>query len=293
MITLILTGGGRHYDLERFFASLEIVYFSGFNNVQLIFVNQGDYTPRAKFNYLSLIDYIEINTNKISLSNARNIGLKMAVGEIIGFPDDDCWYSESVLNEIRLEFDKDLTVDAICTNVYDPIKGQSYGGRPVGVNLSVTFSNLFELPISVGIFLRKSSFAKAGFYFDESLGAGTILGSGEETDLIYRLLKSRARVVYLGSIQVYHPVPNYSHQDIKKYYEYGLGFGFLNGKILRDGQWRILSNLLYVIFRSIIGCLIYIFNPIKCRLYWKRLVGISLGLLKGYKNSQIKSLNSN
>jgi glycosyltransferase involved in cell wall biosynthesis len=290
MITLILTGGDRCDDLERFFASLEIVQLNRFKDIQLIFVNQGNYTPKTRFDYLSSINYCEINTKKISLSYARNIGLKMATGEIIGFPDDDCWYSENLLNQIMLEFNKDLNLDAICTNVYDPVKKQTYGGRPVGINCAITFYNLFELPISVGIFLRKTSFEKAGFYFDENLGAGTIFGSGEESDLIYRLLKSRARLVYFGSIQVYHPVPTYDHQDINKYYKYGLGFGFLNGKILRDGQWRVLRNLLHVISRSIIGCLIYIFNPIKRRLYLRRLVGISVGLLKGLKAPKGKSL---
>ena len=35
------------------------------------------------------------------LSNARNVGLAQAKGEILCFPDDDCWYSPSLLEKVE------------------------------------------------------------------------------------------------------------------------------------------------------------------------------------------------
>ena len=34
------------------------------------------------------------------VSRARNKGLQKASGEIIAFPDDDCWYSQGLLLEV-------------------------------------------------------------------------------------------------------------------------------------------------------------------------------------------------
>ena len=284
-ISLILTSADRIEDLKRFFLSLLSQNLNDFK-LEIIFVNQGSYSPISNFSFLEGIEYIEVKTTMIGLSRARNIGLAKVTGDIIGFPDDDCWYSLNILNHIYNYFSQHPTIDAICTNVYDPDTQRTYGGRPLNLHTPIGIHNLFQLPISVGIFVRAAAFRVAGYEFDERLGAGTPLGSGEETDMIYRLLKIGARVEYVGSLQVYHPVPVYQVTDVDKYYRYGLGFGYLNGRILRNLEWGVIPHLGHVLLRSLGGCMIFIYSSTKRRLYWNRFRGVCQGFVLGVRGGR-------
>jgi glycosyltransferase involved in cell wall biosynthesis len=267
----------------RFYSSIEVTSLSSNINIELIFINQGCFEPPHSINSHELISHKELKHGRLPLSRARNIGLQYVTGDVIGFPDDDCWYSPNVLQEVVSYFDAHPATSAICANVYDPVLKRSYGGRPVGAHVRVDYLNLFELPISVGIFVRRKAPESVGFHFDEQLGAGTLLGSGEETDLIYRLLKSKAVVEYVGSIQVFHPVPEYQEADIAKYHRYGLGFGYLNGRIVRDGECRVLYQLGLVLVRSLGGAVLNLHRSTRRRLYWNRLHGIVQGFIRGLR----------
>ncbi|WP_068322666.1 glycosyltransferase family 2 protein [Polynucleobacter yangtzensis] len=283
-ISLILTGSDRHADLARFYSSIEVAAASTSAKIELIFINQGSFDPPSSINSIESLDHIELRRGKLSLSSARNLGLCHVTGDIVGFPDDDCWYPPQVLESIANYFHTHPAASAICTHVYDPVAKRSYGGRPAGITIQVGYRNLFELPISVGIFVRKDAFNAVGLNFNEKLGAGTPLGSGEETELIYRILKNGGRVDYVGTIQVFHPVPIYQQTDIAKYYKYGLGFGYLNGLIIRDGEWRIMGYLGLVLVRSFGGVVMNLHRSRLMRLYWSRLMGIFQGFIRGVKD---------
>lgn len=285
-ISLIVTAQDRIHDFKRFISSLLIQSFAG--KIELIFVNQGSYQIESDFELPDTIDYLPINIGHvIPLSQARNIGLKHATGEIVAFPDDDCWYSPDLLESILKYFHENSDADCICVNVYDPERKKAYGGRPIGVRRRIGFNNLFKLPISVGIFAKIKALDTIGREFDESLGAGTFLGSGEETELISRLLLAKLKVEYVGKIQVYHPVLDYKETDCKKYYSYGLGFGYLNGKLIRFGHITLLWYLSEIIARSTLGVIFNLRMPLKRQLYWKRLQGIANGFICGLRGSLI------
>ena len=285
-LSLVITAFDRCDDLRRFFSSIgDAIRFSPCN-IQIIFVNQGFFEPLDEFEFLSQIEFLQIHTEKLPLSSARNLGLKYVSGDIIGFPDDDCWYPPTAIESIIRYFHYNPQISAICTNVYDPLLKKSYGNRPVNSSTNISFYNLFQLPISVGIFIRKDAFISAGLYFDSSLGAGTKLGSGEETDLIYRLLKLKLYIEYIGSIQIFHPVPLYESADIEKYYRYGLGFGFLNGRILHNREFRVIPHFLNVLFRSLGGFFVHLFSSTERNLYLRRFLGICRGFILGFKDGK-------
>jgi len=223
----------------------------------------------------------------VPLSYARNVGLKHATGEIVAFPDDDCWYKIGLLQHISEYFTVNTELDCICTNVYDPERGKAYGRRPVGVRKKIGYTNLFKMPISVGIFIKIESLDRVGRWFDETMGAGTYLGSGEETELISRLLQAKLKVEYVGDIQVYHPVPEYLETDCKKYYSYGLGFGYLNGKLLQSGHTMLLLYFVEILFRSALGAIWNFRKPLNRQLYWKRLQGSAIGFIFGLRGIKI------
>ena len=283
-LSLIITGAQRHAEMHRFFRSLLVQNKSGFD-IEIIFVNQGDFEPPRDDLADHGIVLREIRTCQLPLSKARNLALAEANGDIYAFPDDDCWYPEELLSNIAEIFENNASLDAVCTNVYDPVTQLSYGGRPVGVDCKINFSNLFKLPISVGLFVRGNAFRSAGYFFDEQLGAGTSLGSGEETDLVYRLLRHSFRIEYRGTLQVFHPIPEYQETDIPKFYKYGRGFGFLNGAILRDGEFRVIRQLSYVLFRSLGGVVFNIFRTTHRNVYLSRLLGVCHGLIQGLKKT--------
>ena len=222
--TLVVTSYGRDADLNRLFGSIARQTFRG--RINIAFVNQGFMTPPSRAALPTSIGFAETRTDgRVSVSRARNIGLRDQSAAIIAFPDDDCWYETNLLDNVANYFRDNPTIDCICTNVYDPVRQSVYGKRPMGVIRRVSFANLFRLGISVGIFVRREALELAGGYFDERLGAGTPIGSGEETEFLGRLLSRGCHIEYVGDLQVYHPVPHYSNADVRKNYRYGVDFG--------------------------------------------------------------------
>jgi glycosyltransferase involved in cell wall biosynthesis len=283
--SLVLTSCDRVDDLFRFLAGLNKSQFTG--SIEVIFVNQGQVLENlsARLPESVVLHCLEIG-HKLPLSEARNLALMKSNGDIIGFPDDDCWYSPTVLVSLHKLFEELPCIQCICTNVFDPDRGLSYGGRPIGTRRTVNFSNIFSLPISVGIFVRRGAFEAAGARFDESLGAGTVLGSGEETELIARLLESGADILYAGDVSVFHPVPNYDQNDASKFHAYGLGYGYLSSKFVRKGHYIVMLNLINLIIRSLGGFVIFIFNRKKRNVYQSRLNGILRGSFMAFTDSK-------
>lgn len=276
---LILTARDRKRETLRFFSSLADQ--KGARQVRVLFADQGLCLHSEALELLSQRRDISLETREIppsTLSVARNEAIKMGLrSHIVGFPDDDCWYAPTVLNSIQRIFDEQPGIQCVCTNVFDPDRGLSYGGRPVDVRIPVNFSNIFSLPISVGIFVRRDTLEAVGARFNESLGAGTVLGSGEETELIARLLNSGAEILYAGDVSVYHPVPNYDENDARKFHAYGLGYGYLSSTFMIQGRYIVALNFMSVVVRSLGGTVIFLFNKRKRSVYWNRLVGILQG----------------
>lgn len=214
---------------------------------------------------------------KLALSKARNIGISLIKDEIreediIAFPDDDCWYSNDVLTHISYFFETNRTIDVLCTNVYDPFKNKTYGNRPLGKIIRIKSSNLFRLPISVGIFIKISNNLNE-IWFDEGLGAGMWAGSGEETDLIHRLLVSKSKIIYNGNFKVYHEIGIINNPSKER--SYGRGFGRVIGLIIKRKSFSVIIELIKVLIYSLIGLVIFPKNSNK---YIYRVLGIFEGL---------------
>ena len=278
-ISLILTSYDRQQDLDRFTNGICEQSFQG--EIELLYVAQGPARVQLTDPKAS-VKVVERNHGaRIPLSKARNIGLDGFSGDIIGFPDDDCWYGPDVLSDVTQYFEAHPEVDCICTRVFDPERQVALGRRPAGVVRNISFANLFRLPISVGIFVRRAAFLRAGCYFDESLGAGTSMGAGEETEFIARLLDHSSVVHYVGTIQVYHPVPRYTENDAPKQYQYCIGFGYLHGYLIRAGHFSVLLHLADVLGRSCVAIVWYCFVPLYRTVYVNRLRGIYQGFKMG------------
>lgn len=286
-VSLILTSNQeREFELIRFLDGLSSQTTK--YPINLYFVNQSQKVVNYNLGKVGFNSII-IPSGRLGLSAARNLALSRLMPlddstEIIGFPDDDCWYDDKVLENVISYFELNPDINCICTNVFDPSNQKSYGGRPLHIEKEVTFKNIFKLPISVGIFIRRESFIASQIHFNERLGAGTELGSGEETELIARLLESNCKINYVGSIQVFHPVSEYIEKDVLKYFKYAYGFGHLIASFIRRKHFAVIGFFIETFMRSFFGMLVYIFNPLKRNLYKGRVKGTLMGFLKGLKS---------
>jgi hypothetical protein len=221
-LELICTTQNKSQKFYRFINSL--VNCSKYVKIHLILVDQCNKNFIVDdYNKYFLITYIK--TDKISLSKARNIGIKYLKGwNFVAFPDDDCWYDVNEIIKVFNVFQK--KVDVVCTNVYDPLKKKYYGRRPIS-NLNINCMNILTLPVSVGIFFNAYNINFNNISFNEKLGAGTSLGSGEESELLVKLFEeNKIKILYDGTIKVFHE-DEHTTITSEKAYKYAYGYSVL------------------------------------------------------------------
>ena len=99
--------------------------------------------------------------------------MKIAAGRFIAFPDDDCWYGETVLSAAISLFSRQKDCDFISGQYSEP--GKSNTNFPTKSCLIERFQEA-SIPSSVTLFVRREVFEALGMVvFDERLGAGTDL----------------------------------------------------------------------------------------------------------------------
>jgi hypothetical protein len=224
--------------------------------------------------------YKIVNTAKCSLSAARNIGLReIADGEcVIGFPDDDCWYNDTVLEKALKLFDESW--DFISTGVFDEIRQLPYiRHSPMNYRKELAVKNIC-LPVSVGIFVKQSF--KGEIVFDERFSAGAQWGSGEETDLLLELLYRKKKGVYDSFDFVCHEIDAIKPMLPQRYYKYAVGFGALAAKsVYARGQRYMLKHLRWLKFKSFVAEWLFLCNYTKRQRYISRLQGLKDGWEQG------------
>jgi glycosyltransferase involved in cell wall biosynthesis len=174
---------------------------------------------------------------KRGLSNARNSGIREAKGEIIVFIDDDVIVDREWMGEIFKIVNSGKE--------YGMIFGQTRVYSPDLCRLStkeVDHEETFEMPCSpwaVGngnnMLIKRSTLDILG-YFDISLGAGTKIGSAEDTDYVHRVLRSGMKIIYSPDLIVYHNHGKILPEEINRIrYNYAKGRGAFYCKyILRN-----------------------------------------------------------
>ncbi len=202
-------------DLSRLFDSLRRQTHRTF---EVIIVDQNTDARVANIlaNFQGCFGYTHLTSDR-GLSKARNKGLEHATGEVLAFPDDDCWYDPDLL----------ATVARLLRAhpEWDGITGSSTAGAWGRTAGRITRGNAWSRGISFSMFLRRNRVA--GNRFDETLGvgAGTPWGSGEETDYLLQALEAGLVVHYRPEVKVNHPPWDFSAGSNSKARAYGRGMG--------------------------------------------------------------------
>ncbi|MBS0380084.1 MAG: glycosyltransferase family 2 protein [Proteobacteria bacterium] len=182
-----------------------------------------------------------VRESRPGLSHARNLGIRHARGEVVAFTDDDCYPTASYLDDV-------LSVLSGGAIAY-------CGGR-------VVLHDLGDLPVSTRTATAAEQFPPRSFIapgaicganmafrrellqtvgrFDVRRGAGTAIGSAEDTDYLFR-------ASWAGFAGLYSPGPTVRHHHGRRSSEdqacieaaYARGRGAYYAKYLREPATRM------------------------------------------------------
>ncbi|MBC9719619.1 glycosyltransferase [Streptomyces sp. TRM66268-LWL] len=262
---------GRPSELRRFLESVS-------NQGEEVFITVVEQAPE-KISLSVFQPWIESGKGEYihepvmrGLSRGRNRGMRHLRGEIVAFPDDDCWYPAGVLSVVSGKFEAG-TWGGVSGQLVSP-EGEPFMLRwPINA-CRINSRNIARTTTSATLFFAERTIRQIG-EFDEELGAGagTPFGAAEETDYVLRALKEKVGLVYEPRIAVKHRNSTES-EDPDRIQSYSQGLG----RVLR--KHRHPCRLLYWVTRSIAGCLLALVKQdratlLRCR---KQMVG----RLKGY-----------
>jgi len=156
-------------------------------------------------------------------NHARNLGLALAQGEIVGFPDDDCLFPPGVLAGVLARFAADPGLAILTGPAASPAGGLG-SGRWRTTSGPITVAEAFVSVIEFNLFLRRDV-ARALGGFDIRLGPGTHFGSAEGNDLLLRALAAGHAARYEVGQEIIHPDKRLTPVAVDRAASYGRGLG--------------------------------------------------------------------
>ncbi len=256
--SLVLATIGRTEELVRFLKSL---HDQSYTNFELIVIDQNtDDRLVPILNSFNKLFSIQRLYSEKGLSKARNVGLKHITGDIIAFPDDDCWYPPMLLEKVHNWFIVNTKISGLTGRSVDE-NGEMSMQRWSAESGNITKHNIWMRATSYTIFLRKNVIDSVT-EFDERLGvgSGTPWGSAEEVDFLIRVLNKGYSIYYNNEIFAYHPNPvlEYNTKSIDRAYSYGRGMG----RVLRSYHYSLFI-IGYTMIRPLIG---FVLSLLTCKI---------------------------
>lgn len=278
-MSLIISTIGRQKELDELLNSI-VINLIGFSyEVIVIDQNPKGFIDEIIEKYKSHMIITHCNVDFKGLSKAKNFGAKIAHGDFLSFPDDDCkifsdTYSKALNNIISKKVD---IVFGRCVDSEGKDSVLRFKKTPYILNKDNMLGGFVE---ATGI-INKRVFEQ-GFFFDENMGAGCFHGAEEGYDWLYRILTgSSIKAFYSTEIIFYHPqvlLDKGSIQALKRVFTYSCGTGYLCKK--HKFYYRYFKRLALVFASLPIYILI---NRKKGRYYFVEF----LGLLSGFTLAKI------
>lgn len=247
--SLIVPTIARTTELRRLLESLTQQDFSDYE-VILVDQNYDDPLQDVLDEFVDRLPILRMSSSK-GASRARNNGLQRATGEIIAFPDDDCWYSPGLLKKIDQWFRDHPKYAIFAVGAVDE-EGVPSGNRWLQDSCDLHPINVFRTTFCSALFLRKEALRTASF--DEGIGPGssTIFACGDETDLILSILDSGFRGRFDRTWHIGHPRRDMLSHGVSKGRAVSYGCGM--GRVLRKHSlfWLWVGLLTYDVLRGVV-----------------------------------------
>lgn len=257
-------------------ALLESLSRQTFSDFEIIIIDQNDDDRLAMLAHSFGLGMTlrHCRTAARGLSRARNIGIRVANGDIVGFPDDDCVYPPGVLEFVHQRFDADPSLATLSGPAVSQ-SGQHGSGRWTTAHGEITIDTVWTSVIAFNFFIRSDALRTIG-EFDEELGVGARFGSAEETDLVLRVMAQGGRAVYDPALLVVHPDKRLTVEATRRAFRYGRGLG----RVLRKHRAPLRITLAFLV-RPAGGIAwgLLSFRPLAARYYWNTLFGRVAGYL--------------
>jgi glycosyltransferase involved in cell wall biosynthesis len=218
--SLIVPTSGRTVELAVLLAS---IVNQNRMDVEIIVVDQNEddrVVPLVKA-LPSSITVLHLRQEKKSSPVARNTGLDAASGEIVVFPDDDCWYPPDLLNRVDSWFKANSRYAVLAVGALDD-EGKSSGNRWLQDACDINPLNAMRTTFSSSLFISAVQPGRLA-RFDPKLPAG------EETDFILRLLAKGFRGRFDRELHIHHPRRDMLSGTIslERAKKYGTGMGMV------------------------------------------------------------------
>ncbi|MEM2304825.1 MAG: glycosyltransferase [Candidatus Methanomethylicia archaeon] len=182
-----------------------------------------------------------VRSRRLGVNNARNIGLKLSIGDIVCFTDGDCWVDREWIENIVKDFNLNNRIGCVGgsvvtmpTNLLSRYMNETivsffpkYNSRSYIVAMSQVFEQPFgdvRLPVGCNMAFRRKILMDMGG-FDEGF-----IGGYEEFDVMINLLKRGWYILVDPRVKVYHEPQTSITKMIRKTYMYGKGARKLIGK---------------------------------------------------------------
>jgi glycosyltransferase involved in cell wall biosynthesis len=221
--SLVMATRGRTTEIAEF---LDSVLAQGRDDSEVIVVDQNgdDRLVPVLAPYASRLPLTHLRSSVANANHARNLGLRAARGEIVGFPDDDCLHPRGVLDRVAAAFAAEPALMVLTGPAESPAGGLGSGRWRTEAG-PITAENAWTSVIEFNLWLRrKLALALGGF--DEEMGPGTPIGSAEGNDLVLRAVNAGHYAAYDPALRVIHPDKRLTDVATARARLYGRGLGF-------------------------------------------------------------------
>jgi glycosyltransferase involved in cell wall biosynthesis len=194
--SLIIATLGRTADLALL---LESVYRQQTEDIEIVVADQNDDDRVSRLLHQAPTDarIVHLRLTERNVSAARNAGMDAATGEILAFPDDDCWYPDGLLQQVDAWFRSTPEYAVLAVGAIDD-RGLPSGNRWLQSACDIRPINALRTTFCSSLFIAAPARSRA-VRFDPTVSRG------EETDFILRLLANGLRGRFDRSLHIHHP----------------------------------------------------------------------------------------